>query len=593
MSPDLKLTTVSLPDLAWPQRNRARIVLVQPKLELERDGAVRLRPDTVELRKQLVWDALAVTGRQGATFLVLPEYSLPAQLWPEVEQKIAAELPRNTVVMAGLDGLTPEEYRVLMEGVSHPPHTPTDTVPANRWVNCCVVWAKDGDGPPKRFVQAKAGPAPAEYRPAGMYHGNRLFVFETRHCRFAVLLCYDLIHPLDGLTPLPIWLSEQVNERVIGHLQLLFLLEQNGDPENRAFLEVKQDTFVMRHVDAILVANGADHGISGMYFPNGSFKRPDVAQDTFCLDEKMPGWVLSRAHFRNHAEAIFSFDYYPVPANLPRGGPQLPMRDAFEHEVRPDGTRDLDGKRVSPWAWVLANFGPPGHPDRHPPPLPVPALQARFVEQFAAVKTAMAKVSDPRLEELHSILFCVPPPGGPQAPDMEPMRWTEFHQAALGKMMRTAALLRFGSEIPMNRRDRFATLRLPDCADRPVAIVASSQDVPPEAAMAEFRRFLNADHLTPPPDLVVLLLDHPPGWDQTEPEPVEPRTEAEDRIASEPEVAYLEGTDQTAGADRSHVSERNPSSMALPVLSGSMLQKLLTASKDIDEAACRVREVFA
>lgn len=144
-------------------------------------------------------------------FTVFPECTV---LGAEGVAKIGAAMaaddwPSGTVVLAGIEGMTSTQFRVLVDT----PNTHFDStanslarLQLDHWVNCGVTWVKLPSNQVHRWIQPKISPAWVEknVQSNSMYRGSSIFVFKGRFenggrpYRFHSLLCFDWTGTVGG-----------------------------------------------------------------------------------------------------------------------------------------------------------------------------------------------------------------------------------------------------------------------------------------------------------------------------------------------------------------------------------------------------------
>jgi hypothetical protein len=135
---------------------------------------------------------------------IFPEYSVPSLIGINLIDRTfrSADWKANSLIIAGIDGLSLENYRRLC--ATENLHIAEGSEPANiadgKWVNCFVMWAKTADNQVRQFVQAKLVPAwPEQNNQCEQMHcGNSVFLFKAQFanghsCRFLSVICYDWI----------------------------------------------------------------------------------------------------------------------------------------------------------------------------------------------------------------------------------------------------------------------------------------------------------------------------------------------------------------------------------------------------------------
>jgi hypothetical protein len=221
------------------------------------------------------------TGFSGrsANFIVFPEYSVPGVRGAAlINARIsAADWPNESIVIAGLDGISKDQYGELCESMAaHVSRVDApDSVQGNRWINCCVIWVKDRRGVIQKWVQLKVHPAWLEMKVTceDLFCGSSVFAFECQYypsgvpCRFITLICFDWIAYVDGITVFDEVLSKltELNRPRLTQLDWIFVLQHNDSPNHPAFLnstyrfltDTNSYPFVERDKAVIVHANTA------------------------------------------------------------------------------------------------------------------------------------------------------------------------------------------------------------------------------------------------------------------------------------------------------------------------------------------------
>ena len=195
---------------------------------------------------------LASEGLSGRppTFVVFPEYAVPGIRGVQaIDDRVKeAAWPNNSVVMAGIDGLDRNKYEELCSALAA---EVTDSnsparVPNDKWVNCCVLWAKECDSTVRSWLQPKFRPSwpEAAVTCSDMFRGSSIFVFEAKYeptghpCRFATFICYDWVVEVAGQPIRDKFIAtlEELWKKSNTALDWVFVIQRNLQPNDRSFL---------------------------------------------------------------------------------------------------------------------------------------------------------------------------------------------------------------------------------------------------------------------------------------------------------------------------------------------------------------------
>ena len=326
------------------------MVLAQPYLELTDQEPFRCTPQSRSRNLESLKAVLDVarTAPHGAPkthFTLLPEYSIPGTDGIElIEHAISGnDWPKQTIVIGGIDGLSIQEYVTLAAAPSteHPAlgHPGNATNPASQWVNCGVIWVKAADGSVRRWLQPKLYPSwPEEdITNSRMFRGNTVFLFRGTFenkapFRFAVLVCFDWIASVDGVTPWQALVhklsSQAIDQKAELPISWIFVIQHNPRPSHHSFMNQINGFFdhataanVRRDRACLIFANSAGrptpgrvetHGHTSVVFAQQtSFTKPKC-HVTFCNGgERFRGHHIIRHHkdcfFREGGACVHSF----------------------------------------------------------------------------------------------------------------------------------------------------------------------------------------------------------------------------------------------------------------------------------------------
>jgi hypothetical protein len=370
------------------------IVCMQPAVSLSAEP-FRWLPGAVGAQLAAVQRTLDIAllrdhGAEKTHFTLFPEYSIPGITGIEAIHGAlsAPSWPTGTVVVAGIDALTPLEFQALCAG----PNTAVDrdhgndpaTVQPNEWVNCSVTWVKANDGRLLRWVQPKLEPAWPEQNiiHGNMFRGRSVYCYRASYSNgvgfaFLSLVCFDWIATHDGQS-LPEQILQQLNDAGIElSLGWLFVLEHNEKPSHPTFLTGAARFFenrafsplISRDHCAIVFANTAGRIGPGSAKTNGESAVILSPAAPFDLSGCHPTYtgvptlarnseILARckdALFRERGACITSFSQYPPRwVDLSPAGRSLPLRTARVHATEPAATdpRVAGAEVPCPVKWV-------------------------------------------------------------------------------------------------------------------------------------------------------------------------------------------------------------------------------------------------
>ena len=242
--------------------SHVRMVLMQPHVQLQNSltGPLRWDPAKVQdqlagIRRTLDIAGSALGAKEQAHFTVFPEYAIPGLDGVRLIDAAVRDggWPPNTVIIGGVDGLDKDQYVQLCDGPDTSVHdnNKPDKLAPHHWVNCCVTWAKEGDGQVRRWVQAKIRPAWDEVTAQchDMFCGSSAFVFKATFdqqdfpCHFLTFLCFDWVAAPAGKT---VWREvvedlQQKWEQQPGLIQWVFVPQRNPKPNHHSFIDSTYD----------------------------------------------------------------------------------------------------------------------------------------------------------------------------------------------------------------------------------------------------------------------------------------------------------------------------------------------------------------
>lgn len=302
-------------------------------------------------------------------FTVFPECTVPAADGiAKIDAAMAAnDWPSGTVVLAGIEGMTPAQFRILVD--TQNTHFDSevnslDRLQPEHWVNCSVTWVKLPSNEVHRWIQPKISPAWVEKNVQynSMYRGSSIFAFKGRFenggrpYRFHSLLCFDWTGTVGGKRVWE-WVLASTNEtanRVDALLPLtwVFVMQCNDEPCHASFMGQVQPffnqthyTLVERKGTCLVMANVAGNdrpgraqnfGRSTVIHASNQFAKSHCAA-TYCNggEPYRPGNPLenfSDSLFRENGACIHSF-IQADPVHAPQGaaGRSMALLEATVH----------------------------------------------------------------------------------------------------------------------------------------------------------------------------------------------------------------------------------------------------------------------
>jgi hypothetical protein len=241
------------------------MVLAQPFLSLSRIEPFRCTDadrgkQFDAIRRTLEVARQADHGADKTHFTIFPEYSVPGiEGIGIIHNAIAADdWPTETLVIAGIDALTREEFCALAESENtylDAVNNGLDRIRPNDWVNCCVTWAKGEDGQVHRWLQPKLVRAWPEQDilARDMFLGQSVYIFEGMFAndsayRFSTLICFDWIGTIEEQKVWQ-WVLSKLHQQAIEGgadtlgLSWLFVIQRNPRPHHSTFLNQVAEFF--------------------------------------------------------------------------------------------------------------------------------------------------------------------------------------------------------------------------------------------------------------------------------------------------------------------------------------------------------------
>ncbi len=522
------------------------LVMVQPRLELDRtDAGWRLSQASLNMVDSLLDGVADRATRTDARLVVFPEYSLPSDRAEEIATDFVQRLPRDCVVIAGLDGMPAARFRDLTG------FAVTDA--SARWANCCLVAANGSNASPT--YQPKLLPAEGEQALAGMVNGNVFHVFKAGRIAFSVLICYDLIGTLSNGKAVVDWIFETQNDGLLNPLDLLISIQCNENPDHRHFLAAQDRLLCTARVDALLAVNKAGPGQLALYAQKGRIKISPKGPfpDSFCV-HPLHHHNISRAVFRATDPSVFTSKYRHCRYNA-IGGAQLPFESPMEHTIQRNGTLSPQPRAISPFSWALEQFALESHPHEDGCPLPMPGAQAVLERYYSDLVADLASLPSSRHSAQLTALY-----SASTALSRDPLLWDATERRVVGQMARSLAAVRFGGDVELSTAPSCASAAIRWERDWFVTVVAGDNGIPCQEAINSLVRRCEDQYVAIPNDTLVVLLTHR-GQGFAKPTPIRPLTVAATQIHDNPRLLTIDSATSFPPDANSRVTQANTTAM--------------------------------
>ena len=341
-------------------RDRVGMVVCQPFIRLTGEEPFHCREDAKPSQLALINRTLEISrsnahGLDRTHFTIFPEYSIcglegVARITDALN---AADWPRQTIVIGGVDGLLKNEFTELCgtagAHVDEELNSPAQ-VEDHEWVNCQIIWIKSQSGVVEKWIQPKIEAARPEQDGTcqQMFRGRSVYNFLGRFqdagpYRFSSLICYDWIGNVEGTK---IWkcvldqLQQEANQGNVQYaLSWFFVLQYNPNPSHNTFLAEVAPFFqpnsapnVNRSATCLVFANRAGSALPGeierfghtslVFCPQAPFSRPKCSPTysnggmRFRNSEALTGY--HDVFFREGGACVYSF-IQVNPASVPYG----------------------------------------------------------------------------------------------------------------------------------------------------------------------------------------------------------------------------------------------------------------------------------
>lgn len=266
------------------------IVMMQPFIQLNVNShpykwAVNKKQTQLDaINKTLQLSQAKHHGCQKTHFTIFPEYSIPGIEGINLINEFARDTQESgTFIMAGIEGLTKEEYETLcnMPNTEVYDANKPANLGQNKWINCLVLWAKLDNGQIIMYIQPKCFKSlPENHLPStNMFEGKCIYLYRCRRGTlpflFLSMVCIDWIGTVSGKEMFS-HILDQIEPTFPQNpieLDLLFIIQNNDKPNNDKFLENARNFFentnlnqgVNRDNAILIFANTAGGDMPGIY----------------------------------------------------------------------------------------------------------------------------------------------------------------------------------------------------------------------------------------------------------------------------------------------------------------------------------------
>jgi hypothetical protein len=449
------------PSIVWNGKTKLGMMIVHPHIAMRMDNAAfSIEESSKENLRQTIRDCLSLITNAGdgkgreVQVVVFPEFAVPFDLFLEVEGSLRLEgLPKNTVVVAGVEPVSPREFAELLSGSSNPAGSNSLQYGSATFVNFCVIWIKSADGTVRRYLQPKLKPSALEQARQGMYQGEFVLLFQGDLISFAALICFDCIGEAAHMMAAESFLEsigELASHGSSINLGLVLVPQCNEYAEHPDFIRfarrVLQGNSKVRVSDgAVLFANSATDrhgrsrktfGRSAFYYSGGRWEArgeggplPTIPF-TFALEHpSRPHYgSLVRARLREDGPCVHCLEFLiPSLIGTGAGAPVYPVELAVCHRIFiTNGRVDSVGKPVHPLHKVFFDWFSND----------LPSTEARFAcsssslagfvaESFEHVYTELEGDSPEGLGRIVDILFLGFDERMNRHPNLNPDAWQQ------------------------------------------------------------------------------------------------------------------------------------------------------------------------
>lgn len=469
-----------------------------------------------------------------AHFLIMPELSLTRDGFNYIERYVQSkDCPNDTVIIAGLEGLTWDVFEELLDRSDNPKPCHKAPVGTVDWVNCSITLVKEHTGQVRLFVQSKFRASRFEQSRERILEGQDLLLFRlktnaNKDFSFVSLICSDFSAEDGGTTTINEAL-EGIKSQATNPVNLEFIigLLHNRTLKADPFPMVIQNIFNRDHSEldlqdtAVVFVNGAKnptedgYGESSFFFHRTSWAiiGKDEAPSEWYNTAKWPG---DCHHYRLMVDSpcVFTLQYLPIrKTGRNSGSMRLPFKGVSCHDILADGTLFKSEKRGLHIVCENLLAGSDSYSRNLSTAPGVVSLQERIRGHYKEYKRRLLSEKEVRLSQITKLLF------SQHTPHVQNYyHWTEpVHGKPLVQTLHTMSLLRIlGKELEFNSD----TLAIAGISDEFYLAVLDGNDVANYGQMIEkYSRELEDQPLRTGSSLVILTRTEavPPAWDKARP----------------------------------------------------------------------------
>jgi len=242
-------------DLDFPVGKGVHTLIAQIPTRLRLEGRFYKITDKAEQTantESILRAAGKLSGDDKLDFILLPESSVPFEAFEQVVEAISTGLPDNTVVIFGVEHITLQQFREVLEryitdnaDIVNLITDEDDGDDRSKPVNMCVTVVKERSGQVRCFLAAKTHPFAGEETiddVFDLYRGKAFLLFSSRNTpfNFMPLICFDYVYrDLQNSNIMSI--IEKANDiyfRRHQNLDLLTVIQCNPKPEHKVFRDV-------------------------------------------------------------------------------------------------------------------------------------------------------------------------------------------------------------------------------------------------------------------------------------------------------------------------------------------------------------------
>jgi hypothetical protein len=456
----IRIVPVELP-VSWNGKTKLGMMIVHPHIAMRMNNAAfSIEESSKKNLRQTIRDCLSLTTNCGdgkgceVQVVVFPEFAIPFDSFLEVEGLLRAEgLPRNAVVVAGVEPASPKEFAELLGGSSNPAGSNTLQCGSATFVNFCVIWTKSADGTVRRYLQPKLKPSALEQARQGMYQGEFVLLFQGDLISFAAMICFDCIGETAHMMAAERFLEsigELASHGSSINLGLVLVPQYNEYAEHPDFIRFAQRVLqgnpnVRVSDGAVLFANAATErhgrsrktfGRSALYYSGGRWEArgeggplPTIPF-TFALEQpsKPHYGSLVRARLREDGPSVHCLEFLiPSLIGTGSGAPMYPVELAVCHRISTaDGRVDRIGKPIHPLHKVFFDWFSTDLPTTEARlACSSSALTGRVAESFRGVYSELEGDSPEGLGRIVDVLFLGLDERTNRHPNLNPDAWQQ------------------------------------------------------------------------------------------------------------------------------------------------------------------------